>query len=123
VNDTNWVAVSPTLVATDVLTTWCVALPSPGHFFRVGEGLVVAPYVPPFSITSILLGTNGVLLQWVGPANAQYQAQWTPSLAPPSWTSFTNLLTSTNGAFSFLDDGLQSGGLAAPRYYRLQQLP
>jgi subtilisin-like proprotein convertase family protein len=122
-NDTNWVAVSPTIVATDVLTTWCIALPSPCHFFRVSEGLVVTPYVPPLRITSITLGTSGVLLQCIAPINTQYQAQWTPSLAPPAWTSFTNLLTSTNGAFSFLDDGSQSGGLAAPRYYRLQQLP
>ena len=97
VNDTNWVTVSPTIVATDVLTTWCIALPSPCHFFRVSEGLVVTPYVPPLRITSITLGTNGVLLQWLAPTNSQFQAQWTPSLAPPAWTSFTNILTSTNG--------------------------
>ena len=122
-NDTNWVAVSTTIVATDVLTTWCVPLPSPYQFFRVSEGMVVAPYVPPLNITSITLGTNGALMQWVAPANAQFQVQWTPSLAPSAWTSFTNVLTSTNGTFSFLDDGSQSGGLAGPRYYRLQQLP
>ena len=123
VNDTNWVAVSSTIVATDVLTTWCVPLPSPCHFFRVSEGMVVTPYVPPLNISSITLGTNGVLLQWTAPANAQFQVQWTPSLASSAWTTFTNVLASTNGAFSFLDDGSPSGGLAAPRYYRLQQLP
>jgi subtilisin-like proprotein convertase family protein len=123
VNDTNWVAVSPTIAAADVLTTCCIALPSPCHFFRVSEGLVVAPYVPPFRITRIISDTNGVLLQWLAPSNNQFQAQWTPVLAPPNWTSFTNILTSTNGAFSFLDDGSQTVGLAAPRYYRLQQLP
>jgi hypothetical protein len=74
-------------------------------------------------ITSITSNTNGVLLQCLGPANSRFQAQWTPSLAPPAWTPFTNTLTSTNGVFSFLDDGSQSGGLAGPRYYRLQQLP
>jgi hypothetical protein len=122
-NDANWIAVSPTIVAADALTTWCVTLPSPCDFFRVSEGLVVTPYVPPLRVTSITLGASGVLLQCIAPIDTQYQAQWTPSLAPPSWTAFTNLLTSTNGAFSFLDDGSQSGGLAAPRYYRLQQLP
>jgi hypothetical protein len=106
-----------------VLTTWCIALPSPCCFFRVTEGLVVTPYVPPVRITSITSDTNGVLLQWLAPANSQFQAQWTLSLAPPAWTPFTNILTSTNGAFLFLDDGSQSGGLASPRYYRLQQLP
>jgi hypothetical protein len=64
-----------------------------------------------------------VLLQWLAPTNSQFQAQWTPSLAPPSWNPFTNILTSTNGVFSFLDDGSQSGGLASRRYYRLKQLP
>ena len=123
VNDTNWAAVSPTITAADVLTTYCVPLPSPYHFFRVSEGLVVTPYVPPVRITSITVDTNGVLLQWLAPTNSQFQAQWTPSLAPPAWTTFTNTLTSTNGAFSFLDDGSQSGDLAGPRYYRLQQLP
>jgi subtilisin-like proprotein convertase family protein len=43
VNDANWVAVSPTIAATDVLTTWCITLPSACHFFRVSEGLVVTP--------------------------------------------------------------------------------
>jgi len=122
-NDTDWVAVSPTIVAAGALTTWCVTLPSSFHFFRVTEGLVVTPYVPPFRITGITLGADGVFLQCIAPINAQYRAQWTPSLAPPAWTSFTNLLTSTNGVFSFLDDGSQTGDLAAPRYYRLQQLP
>ncbi len=121
--DTNWAAVSPTITATDVLTTYCVPLPSPYHFFRVFEGLVVTPYAPPFRISSIGVGTNGVLLQWLGPTNSQFQPQWTPSLTPPNWTAFTNILTSANGAFSFLDDGSQSGGLAGPRYYRLRQLP
>jgi hypothetical protein len=122
-NNTNWVTVSPTIVATDVLTTRCISLPSPYHFFRVSEGLVVAPYVPPFRIASITVDTNGVFLQWFAPTNSQFQAQWTPSLTPPAWTAFTNILTSTNGAFSFLDDGSQSGDLAGPRYYRLKQLP
>jgi subtilisin-like proprotein convertase family protein len=123
VNDTNWTAVSPTITAADVETTYCISLPSAYHFFRVSEGLVVVPYVPPVRITSITSNTNGVLLQWLGPTNSQFQAQWTLSLAPPAWTNFTNILTFTNGVFSFLDDGSQSGGLAGPRYYRFKQLP
>jgi subtilisin family serine protease/subtilisin-like proprotein convertase family protein len=122
-NDTNWVAVSPTITAGDVLTAYCLPLPSAYQFFRVGEGLVVTPYVPPIRIGSINVGTNGVLLQWVAPTNSLFQAQWTLSLAPPAWSAFTNVLTSTNGLFWFLDDGSQSGDLTGPRCYRLQQLP
>jgi subtilisin-like proprotein convertase family protein len=122
-NNTNWAAVSPTITAADVMTTSCISLPSPYHFFRVTEGLVVTPYVPPVRITGITSDTNGVRLQWLAPTNSQFQAQWTPSLAPPAWIPFTNILTSTNGGFSFLDDGSQSGGLTGARCYRLQQLP
>jgi subtilisin family serine protease/subtilisin-like proprotein convertase family protein len=122
-DDTNWVAVSPTLVAADVLTACCVPLPSPWSFFRVAEGLAIAPYVPPFRIANIICDTNGVRLQWLAPSNSHFQAQWTPSVAPPAWTSFTNILTSTNGVFSFRDDGSETAGPAAPRYYRLLQLP
>jgi hypothetical protein len=122
-NDANWATVSPTIVAAGGSATWCISLPSPYHFFRVSEGLVLIPYVPPVRITSITADANGVLLQWLAPTNSQFQAQWTPSLAPPAWTAFTDILTSTDGAFSFLDDGSQIGDLAGPRYYRLKQLP
>jgi hypothetical protein len=122
-NNTNWATVSPTIVAAGVSTMCCISLPSPYHFFRVSEGLVLTPSFPPVRITSIFSDTNGVLLQWLAPTNSRFQAQWTPSLAPPAWTNFSNTLTSTNGAFSFLDDGSQSGDLVGPRYYRLKQLP
>ena len=98
-------------------------LPSPYHFFRVHEGLVVVPVIVPVSISSITVSTNGVLLAWATPASYQFEVQWTASLSPPAWNTFTNLLAPTNGATSFLDDGSQSGGLAGPRYYRVQQLP
>jgi len=122
-DQTNWTTVSPTLTAVDVQTSYCVSLASSNHIFRVAEGLVITPYVAPVHISRIALGTNGVLLEWAAPTNSQFQALWTPSLFAPAWTGFTNILVSTNGEFSFLDDGSQSGGLAGPRYYRLEQLP
>ena len=123
VTDTNWVPVSPTVTASDVLASYCVPLPSPYHFFRIHEGLVLVPVIVPVSISSITMSTNGVLLAWSAPASNEFQVQWTASLSPPAWNTFTNLLSPTNGAASFLDDGSQSGGLAGPRYYRLQQMP
>ena len=123
VNGTNWVAVSPSFAASDVQTTWCIPLPSPYQFFRVSQGLVITSYTPPVRLTRIVCDTNGVLLQWLAPTNTQFQVQWNPSLALPDWTGFTNIQTSTNGVFSFLDDGSQSGSLAGPRCYRPQQLP
>lgn len=120
---TNWTTLTPTLTAVDYTTTWCLPLPSPYQFFRVGEGLVLSTFVPPPRIQSITYGTNGVTLRWNGPITAQYNVQWTPGLAPPAWNSFTNLITSPTGLFQFLDDGSQTGGLGGDRYYRLLQLP
>jgi hypothetical protein len=123
VTDTNWVPVSPTVTASDVLASYCVPLPSPCHFFRVHEGLVLVPVIVPVSISRITMSTNGALLGWTTPASNQFEVQWTASLFPPAWNTFTNLLTATNGGASFLDDGSQTGGLDGPRYYRLEQVP
>ena len=68
-------------------------LPSPCHFFRVHEGLVLVPVAVPVRIASITMSTNGVLLAWTTPASNQFQVQWTASLCPPAWNTFTNLLT------------------------------
>jgi len=119
---TNWVTVSPTIRATSFSTTFCLPLPSPIHFLRVAEGLGLNPLLSPISITSIIRNPSGVLLGWTAPTNYTFKVQWTPSIAPPVWNTFTNVLTSTNGNFSFLDNGSQSGGLGGLRFYRLLQL-
>jgi len=120
---TNWTTLTPTITAVDYTTTWCNPLPSPYHFFRVGEGLVLSTYAPPPRIQSPVLGTNSVTLRWNGPTTAAYNVQWTPALAPPVWTSFTNVITSVTGLFEFTDDGTQTAGLDPLRFYRLIQLP
>jgi subtilisin-like proprotein convertase family protein len=75
--------------------------------------------------------TNGFLLTWFAPSNDLFQVQWTPSLAPETWATFTNpavisyntnVFTGgpTNTQFNFFDDGSQTGGtLGAMRFYRL----
>lgn len=127
-NDPTWTDISPTLTATNYSTTWCVQpWPSPFQFFRVREGLAntgsVMPIAPSnFSVTRNT-GTNGFSLNWTGPAGAKYRVQWSPTLSPAVWTSFSNVVTSTSTAFSFKDDGSQSAGLGQARFYRLQQVP
>jgi hypothetical protein len=79
--------------------------------------------VPPPVITSIVRTNNVVFIRWTGSPSAQYQVQWTPTLVPPAWASFTNIITSATSLFSFLDDNSQTGGLSATRYYRVQQVP
>jgi hypothetical protein len=120
----DWFNVSPTITATNYSTTYCIPLPSPFNFFRVAEGLALVDVPGPAPILDVTIVTNGVLLEWTGSVTAQYDVQWSPSLVPPpGWTSFTNVITSTNNFFWFLDDGSQTGGFDGTRFYRVRQLP
>jgi subtilisin-like proprotein convertase family protein len=88
------------------------------------------PLLPPpaITITSITAtnigGTNGFLLQWQGPTNFQYEIQWTTNLAPVVWNTVLNpvinvVVTTTNGHFSFFDDGTLTGGFGPMKFYRV----
>jgi len=118
---TNWTTLSPTLTATDFFTTFCIPLPSPFNFFSVQEGIVVIP--DPIVISSIVHSNNAIWLQWTAPKEDRFTVEWTPSLESPSWVSFTNVITSTDGTFTFQDEGTQSGPPGQTRFYRLSQLP
>jgi hypothetical protein len=119
--DAGWTTVSPTLTPYEEVATYCVPMPSPFHFFRIREGFALS--VTPLSLSAITYSTNGVELRWAAALDSRFNVEWSPSLAPPAWTSFTNLITTTNGVFSFHDDGSQSGGFGVSRYYRLRPLP
>jgi subtilisin-like proprotein convertase family protein len=121
---TNWVTIAPQVIATGYLATYCIPLPSPYHFFRVGEGVGLPSGPVAVGISSITVNGSGVLLQWSALTNHQYQVQWATSLASPVvWNTFSGSVSSTSGNFSFLDNGSQSGGLGVRRFYRLRQLP
>jgi hypothetical protein len=121
---TNWDTISPTITAAGFSTTYCIPLPSIYHFFRVGSGLSpLSIAAGQIRISSVTRTPSGVLLQWTAPTNLQFNVQWTPFIPSTNWNTFTNVISSTNGNFSFLDDGSQSGGLGALRFYRLRQLP
>jgi hypothetical protein len=118
-NDPVWTPISPTLTAASSVTSYCVPLPSPFHFFRIREGLALAQTPTLLSITR---SNNAVDLRWSAAVDSRFAVEWSPSFAPALWTQFTNVITSTNGVFSFQDDGSQSGVLRVSRYYRLRQL-
>ncbi len=85
--------------------------------------VIVNPIVPPSNLT-ISVAANGYTLQWNAPSYESFQVQWTAGIAPPiTWNTFTNVITSISGTFAFTDDGLQSGGLGGPRFYRLILVP
>ena len=126
----NWVFVSPTITAVDTNTTYCIPLPSTNNFFRViaypvGNDFVVPeePAVPP-EISSITYTNGGFLFQWTASTSLQFTAQWTTNLtAPVAWSTFPVVITSTNGIFSFFDDGSLTSGFGPVRFYRLQIYP
>lgn len=122
-SSTNWVTASPTITGTGYSTTYCVPLPSPLQFFRVREGQALNTFVPQPYITRILKRFNGVEITWSGPPGQQYKVEWSESLVPAVWTQFTETITSTTGVYQYLDDGSQTGGFDATRYYRLVLLP
>ncbi len=39
------------------------------------------------------------------------------------WITFTNLITWTNGTFTFTDNGTNSGGFGNTKFYRLRTSP
>ncbi len=119
-----WYTLSQTLTAgpADNTMTYCIALPSPFHFFRVVEGLALVDVPGPPPVLSVSRGTNGVRLQWLGNVTAQYQVQWTPTLSPPAWTTLATPVSSTTGVFNFLDNGTLTGGLGGTKFYRVIQV-
>jgi len=81
-------------------------------------GLAIGPVTPPANFTAANVGTNSFGLQWTAPYEV-FQVQWTTNLAPPSWTVFPELITSTNGVFNFVD----TNSASALKFYQLILLP
>jgi subtilisin-like proprotein convertase family protein len=101
------------------------------HFITASTN-TVPPLTNTVPISSIIHtninGTNGFLLTWFAPSNDLFQVQWTASLLPASWQTFTNIISyntsivpvnPTNAQFNFFDDGSQTGGFGPTRFYRL----
>jgi subtilisin-like proprotein convertase family protein len=71
------------------------------------------------SFSSVTVNSSGVNLQWLALTNKQFQIEWTTNLAPPHWTLFPNIITSTTGLFSFTDTNMPF----LMKFYELILLP
>jgi hypothetical protein len=121
--DPVWLDASAPITATNSLMTHCLALPTPYSFFRVAEYRPPAnAFVVP-SLSSLVSTGNGFTLTWTAPASARFVVQWSATIAPPSWTMFTNIVTSATGTFTFTDDGSQTQGSGTLRFYRILLVP
>jgi hypothetical protein len=70
------------------------------------------------TITSIFINTNGVNLQWTAPTYEQFKVQWATNL-PPTWSVFSNIVSSTNGTFLFTDTNTP----LVMKFYQLMLFP
>ena len=75
----------------------------------------------PLIIGGVTAGGGGTTLQWTALPGAQFQVQWTDDLAEP-WKTDPAVITSSDGNFTFTDDGSQTAPPGAARFYRLVQI-
>jgi subtilisin-like proprotein convertase family protein len=74
-----------------------------------------------FSISSAVMTSSGARFQWNAPMDARFQLEWTTNISPPIvWTTNANIITSSNGTFTFTDS---SSTNSHARFYRLLQVP
>lgn len=118
--DAEWTTLSPTITASDWLSSFCLPASSPYVYCRVCEGLVLLP--EPLLVSSVTWSPAGAMLQWSADPSSRFKVEWSGSLQPPSWIAFTNIISAPTGLFRFIDDGSQSGGLEPVRYYRLNSV-
>ncbi len=125
-SDPDWIDHSDTITATDLVTTYCVPLPSPYHFFRVIEGVALDPgSAVQIPIGRITVGPGGVKIEWQAPPTYKFDVQYSDVL-PPVWNTVPGgPITSTDGNFTFTDDGTLTGGPPLPpiRFYRIVIVP
>jgi hypothetical protein len=80
------------------------------------------------TITAAALGAgqSGLRMDWIAAPAAEFNVQYTESLNPPTWITVPGVIRSTDGRFSFVDDGsyptITDGGTNQPpfgptRYY------
>ena len=90
----------------------------------------VAPVANNFGFTitrTNLAGKNAYRLAWSAPTNYYFKVQWKPLLTGTNWNTFTNpayvsyaqFIKPASSLFAFIDDGSQTAGLGATRFYRL----
>jgi subtilisin-like proprotein convertase family protein len=83
-----------------------------------------SPQTNTVPISSVTYTNSGFLLKWLAPTNDIFQVQFTDSLAPANWQSFSSIITytgpgvTTNGQFTFFDNGSQYP-FTGLRFYRL----
>ena len=77
------------------------------------------PNVDLLSFRSISWEQNGVLLSWDSRLSVSYRIEWKNALTDPAWQPISPNFNGTGSTMTWLDNGSQTGGLAATRCYRI----
>ncbi len=80
----------------------------------------VSPVGPAIQTSRASYSASGFKLKWSAGTSEHYQVQYTDSLAPVSWQTITNVITSGDGNFEFTDPAATTN---AQRFYRLRRVP
>lgn len=100
-----------------------------GSYYNLSQGIFKTVNAGPFDptatpISSFARTRGGITLFWNADPAAEFQVQWKSSNTTTNWSNFNRrTVTSSDGNFSFLDDGSENSEYGDSRYYRLFQLP
>jgi hypothetical protein len=73
-----------------------------------------------FPISSAAMTSRGAKLQWEALAGTRFQVEWATNISSPIvWTTNADIITSTDGTFTFTDPGSTN---SSRRFYRLLQV-
>jgi Domain of unknown function (DUF4185) len=93
------------------MSTW-----NPYTVVKMRSAFTITPVIDPTSLVKLKKKFN---FAWGAPTNITYQVDYSTNLTS-GWTTFTNLISSTNGTFNFTDEGTNSGRFGSTKYYRLR---
>ena len=97
-----------------LMSTW-----NPYTVVKMHSAFSIVPIIDP---TSLVKSKTQFSFAWSAPTNVTYQVGYSTNLTM-GWMTLTNLVTSTNGAFNFTDNGTNSGGFGNTKFYRLHSSP
>jgi hypothetical protein len=98
------------------MSTW-----NPYTILKMRSAFTITPAIDPDTLAYD--ADRGFMLSWIAPTNEAFYVDYSPVLPTTNWSTFTNVITSSSGAFKFTDHGVRSGGLGGSKFYRIRTSP
>jgi hypothetical protein len=109
---TNWLTLSPTILATGGTASFTDN--PPAGTYRYYQ-IVIVTNVAPVIQSIVGAGTSNVVITWISTSNSVYRVQYKTSLSSTNWVNLPPDVTATGSTTSYTDD---PGG-ATQRFYRV----